>query len=182
MNDLNWLPPCAEYEHEIVELDEGSLAPERARAVRAHLESCARCRDWAAAFARLDAGLETALPRPVLSAEFDARLAQRIAAERRRAPVGDLRRSAETEYRRMLAALRSGARRSALLAGAAVAVVALGGLVVLPAVWPAAGEALASIDPARRAAVFGAFGAAIALAGLGWSALKGALPGVRLGA
>jgi hypothetical protein len=82
----------------------------------------------------------------------------------------------------MLEALRSGARRNALLAGAAVAVVALGGLVVLPAVWPAAGEALASIDPARRAAVFGAFGAAITLAGLGWSALKGALPGIRLAA
>jgi hypothetical protein len=63
-----------------------------------------------------------------------------------------------------------------------VVVVALGGLVVLPAVWPAAGEALASIDPARRAAVFGAFGAAFTLAGLGWSALKGAFPGARLDA
>jgi anti-sigma factor RsiW len=182
MNDLTQLPPCAEFEYELAELDEGSLAPERARAVRAHLESCPRCRAWAAAFARLDAGLAAAMPQPTLSADFDARLAQRIAAERRRAPVGDLRRSAETEYRRMLEALRSGARRNALLAGAAVAVVALGGLVVLPAVWPAAGEALASIDPARRGAVFGAFGAAIALAGLGWSALKGALPGVRLAA
>jgi anti-sigma factor RsiW len=182
MNDPTQLPPCAEFEYELVELDEGSLEPERARAVRAHLESCARCRAWAAAFARFDAGLAAAMPQPTMSADFDARLAQRIAAETRRMPVVNLRRSADTEYRRMLEALRSQARRNALLTGAAVAVVAVVALVVLTAVWPEAGEALAALEPARRAAMFGAFGAAIALAGLGWSALKGALPGVRLGA
>ena len=43
--------PCADYEHEIVELAEGSLAPEKARVVRTHVASCARCRAWQSAFA-----------------------------------------------------------------------------------------------------------------------------------
>jgi len=182
MNDPNWLPPCAEFEHEIVELDEGSLAPERARAVRAHLESCARCRDWAAAFAQLDAGLEAALPRPSLSPDFETRLQERLAAETRRTPGGELRTSADAEYRRMLEGLRSQARRNALLAGAAAVAAVIGALVVMPAVWPVAGASLAALDPVRLATASAAVGAAIALAALGWSALQGALPGVRLGA
>jgi hypothetical protein len=182
MNEPNPLPPCAEFEHELVELDEGSLTPERARTVRAHAESCARCRDWAAAFARLDSGLEAAMPRPSLSPDFEARLKERLAAETHRTPRSELRTSADTEYRRMMEALRSRARRNALLAGAAAVAAAIGALVVVPAVWPVAGASLAALDPVRLATASAAVGAAIALAALGWSALQGALPGVRLGA
>ncbi len=42
MNEPGLVGPCAEWEHEIVELAEGALAPERAGALRvAHEVLCA---------------------------------------------------------------------------------------------------------------------------------------------
>ena len=56
MNEMLFTVPCADYEHDLVELLEGSLGPERARIIRLHVESCPRCRAWQAEFAAIDAG------------------------------------------------------------------------------------------------------------------------------
>ena len=81
MNEMSLTGPCADYEHDLVELVEGSLGPERARVIRLHVESCARCRAWQAEFAAFDAGLAAALPSPALSADFERRLQARAFGE-----------------------------------------------------------------------------------------------------
>ena len=180
MNDPTLLPPCAEYEFDLVELADGTLAAERARAVRAHLGHCARCRAWQSAYAEVDARLAAALPHPALSSDFDARLKARLAAETRRAPRAERLTEVDSEYRRMLDALRAGARHRALVVGGFAAVAALGATVVLGLLWPEAGAALTSLEPVQRAKVLGGIGCAIALGGLSWSAMMGAVPGLRL--
>jgi anti-sigma factor RsiW len=182
MNDPTLLPPCAEFEFDLVELADGTLPDGRARLVLTHVEGCARCRAWQAEYAELDARLGASLPRPALSADFDARLQERLAATTRRAARADLRTQVESDYRSLVDSLRAGARRSVLLTAGTMAVAALGATILLPAVWPGAGAALAALDPVQRATVLGGIGGAVALAALGWSALQGALPGVRLGA
>lgn len=176
MNNLNPLPPCADYEFEIVELLEGSLAPEKARAVRAHLESCARCRAWRAAFAAVDTQLAAALPRPSISLDFADRLESRLAAETRRTPATELRSAADDEYRHMVEALQRGVRRNALLAVLALIVATAGVLVFAPALLTDASPLLASLTDQQRLTVCGALGGTIALAGLAWSAMQGVLP------
>jgi anti-sigma factor RsiW len=179
MNNLNALPPCADYEFEIVELREGSLSPEKARTVRAHVESCVRCRNWLSSFAEVDARLAAALPRPALSADFAARLQARLGSESRRTPRSDLRTAADEEYLRTLEALRRSARRNAIVAGLALGVVSIGAIVLVPSLLPDAGSLLASLTAQQRLMGFGALGGAIALAGLAWSTMLGQLPTLR---
>jgi len=98
-----------------VELHDGTLPPERARAVHLHVDHCARCRDWVQAFAALDARLAADLPQPRLSANFDVRLHERLAALTRPVVRSDQSGILEREHDALLAALRRGARRNALL-------------------------------------------------------------------
>lgn len=173
MNDPTLIGPCAEYEHEIVDLQDGELPAGRARAVAAHLDACARCRAWAEELAALDARLAAALPRPALSPEFDARLHARIASLAAPARRGELRSRLEREHDSMLDALRRGARRRAALEAAAAAAATLGllvafrGLLAQPGSWlPSLGE-----GPDRWLA-FGTIGVAVAAAGLAWSVAR----------
>ena len=124
------LGPCEDYEFDLVELIDGTLAPERASAVRRHLQSCARCRAFAARIRDVDTSLVDALPRVQLSGDFDARLRDRIGQLARAVPRESMRAAAETEYRSILRTLRRGmvlrsalnvAVAGALGAGAAVA-------------------------------------------------------------
>jgi anti-sigma factor RsiW len=178
MNDPTLIGPCAEYEHEIVDLQDGELPAGRARVVAAHLEACTRCRDWAAELATLDARLAAALPRPALSPEFDARLRERIASLAAPA-AGELRSRLEREHDSVVESLRRIARRRAVLGAAGTAAVALGlfaaarELLVPGAGWlPAPGE-----GPETWVA-FGAVGAAIAVAALVWSAAQNGMAGL----
>ena len=173
MNDPTLIGPCAEYEHEIVDLQDGELPAGRARVVSAHLESCGRCRDWAGELAALDAQLSAALPRPALSSEFDVRLRERIASLAAPARRNELRSRLEFEHDSLLNALRRSARRRAALEAVAAAAATLGLLVALRALltqgggWPPVlGE-----GPDRWLA-FGTIGVAISAAGLAWSALR----------
>jgi len=115
MNDPTLIGPCAEYEYEIVDLQDGGLPAGRARAVLAHLDGCPRCRAWAAELAALDTRLAATLPRPALSPDFDARLRERIDSLAVPARRGELRSRLEREHDSMLDALRRGARRRAAL-------------------------------------------------------------------
>ena len=172
--------PCADYEHEIVELAEGSLAPEKARVVRMHVASCARCRAWQSAFADLDAELGQALPRPALSADFGARLASRLAAVTRSNGRGDLRASAEDEYRRTLEALRHGTWSSAIVGAMTVVGICTAGLLLVRGVAPEAAPLLAAFAGPERATAFVVLGVVVALGALAWSASRGFLPTLRL--
>lgn len=181
MNDTRDTGPCAGYEHLIVELHEGALGDEPARAVQGHLAACPRCRAWQAEFVALDAGLAAALPRPSLSGEFAARLRRHIAVETRRSPRQDLRVAAEDEYRRMVAGLRRGSQRSAFLGAVAAVAGTACALVVFRSLLPEASALLPSLSGQEREIACGLLGAAVALAALAWSAERGVVPIARPG-
>lgn len=177
MNDPTLIGPCADYEHDLVDLHDGELAPDRASAVRLHVEYCARCRAWAHAYAGMDARLAAELPRPVLSAGFEARLQQSIAALAPPASRRDLRGTLATEYDALLASLRQGARRQALLGATGAAAVAGCALVVGRALLAGDVGLLADgLEGPQHWMLVGSLGVAVAVAGLGWSALRGGLP------
>jgi anti-sigma factor RsiW len=173
MNDPTLIGPCADYEHELVELHDSGLPPERVRVVRLHIEQCARCRAWAQEFAALDARLAAELPRPALAADFDARLQARLAALSKPILRGDLRTAIESEHDALVDTLRRGARRRALLGaiGAAAATACL--LIVARHLLAVNAGALASVAAGlEHWMTFGAAGIAVAIAGLAWSAAR----------
>ena len=180
MNNSMHAGPCADYEHEIVELAEGSLSPERARAIRVHVESCARCRAWQSAFATLDAELGEALPRPALSADFAARLESRLAAVTRTNGRVGLRASAEDEYRLTLETLRRGTKFSAIVGAVTVAGICTAGLLLFRGVAPELAPLIAAFAGPERAMAFVTLGSVVALGTLAWSASRGLLPTPRL--
>jgi len=177
MNDPTLIGPCADYEHDLVELHDGALPPERARAVHLHLSQCARCRDWSQALATLDARLATDLPQPRLSAGFDARLHERLAALTQPAARGDLRSAAEREHDSLVESLRRGARRNALLG-------AIGSATAMACVFLMARDLFRETSGVLAAVpggtepwmVFGVVGVAVAIAGLAWSAVRSGAP------
>lgn len=180
MNSTNPLPPCPEFEHDLVELQDGSLRPERAREVRAHLEACARCREWQHAYAHTDARLAAALPQPSLSPGFSAQLMARIAAERGRAPVSELRAAAADEYAHMRDSLLRGPRFGVLVGISALLGFVAAAVLLAPLLATLSGQLLGSLSPDQRLHVFFWCGGAITLASLAGSALRGALPGAVL--
>ena len=180
MNTSMHAGPCADYEHEIVELAEGSLAPEKARVVRIHVASCARCRAWQSAFADLDAELGQVLPRPALSADFAARLQARLAAVTRSNGRAGMRSSAEDEYRRTLEALRRGTWFSAVVGTMTVVGACTAGVLLVRGVAPEAAPLLTAFAGPERATAFVALGAIVAVGTLAWSGWRGFLPMLRL--
>lgn len=130
------LGPCAEYEFDLVEQSEGSLAPEPAALLQQHLAHCGRCRAYAAELAQLDTTLAAALPRPELSAGFDARLAARIGELRRTPDRTTALAAAEQEHQQLLGALGRGVDWRTWLNAAALGSVAGGVLLALDAVAP----------------------------------------------
>jgi len=177
MNDPTLIGPCADYEHDLVDLHDGDLPPEQARAVRLHVEHCARCRDWARAFAAVDAQLAADLPQARLSTDFDARLQARLAELTRPVVRGDLRSAVEREHDSIVDTLRRGARRNALLGaiGSATAMTCV--FVAARGLFREAPGALASLPGGTEPwMMFGVAGVAIAIAGLAWSAARNGLP------
>jgi anti-sigma factor RsiW len=177
MNDPTLIGACADYEHDLVELHDGSLPLERARAVHRHVEHCARCRDWAQAFAALDAQLAADLPQPRLSADFDARLHERLVALNRPEVRGDLRNAVEREHDSLVDGLRRGARRNALLGAIGWATAMACALLMARDLFRETSGVLATVTgSAEPWMVFGVVGVAVAIAGLAWSGVRGGLP------
>jgi|OpeIllAssembly_1097287.scaffolds.fasta_scaffold816545_2 anti-sigma factor RsiW len=177
MNDPTLIGPCADYEHDLVDLQDGELAPERARDVRLHLERCARCSTWAAGFGAIDARLAAEITAPGLPPDFDARLRERIASQRRLPDAGDLRSRLEREHAALVQSLRSGARRRAVLGAAGSVAITLGvlaasrrfleqGMSLLPTLTEGPGHLM----------VLGTASAVVAIAALAWSIARGGLP------
>jgi len=170
MNDPTLIGPCADYEHDLVELHDGELAPERARIVRLHIQQCLRCRSWTAQFAALDSRLEAELPRPALSPDFDARLRQRLSTLTAPAPQ---REQIELEHDSLIASLRSFTWRKGTLGAIGSVLATIGvlagskGLLAQGTGW----MALLGEGPERWVAM-GTIGSAIAVAALAWSATR----------
>lgn len=181
MNDPTLIGPCADYEHDLVDLHDGALAPERARVVRLHVQQCVRCRDWQAGFAALDAQLAAVLPRPQLSARFGAALQQRLAALSRPAVRGDLCTALEHEHDSLVDTLRRNARRTAVL-GAVGSVAATLCLLYAARGLLARGVGLlpSIAEGPERWAMLGAVGALVAVAALAWSAGRNGMPTLGL--
>jgi anti-sigma factor RsiW len=130
------LGPCAEYEFDLFEHSEGSLAPESAALLQQHLAHCARCRAYAAELAQLDATLAATLPNPELSSDFDARLAARIGELRRTPDRTTALAAAEREHQQLLGALGRGIDWRTWLNAAALGSVAGGVVLALDAIAP----------------------------------------------
>jgi len=176
MNEMSFTGPCADYEHDLVELLEGSLGPERTRVIRLHVESCARCRAWQTEFAAFDAGLAAALPSLALSSDFERRLQARIAAVAQPASRSDLRARADREHERLVEALRRGARRHALLDGIGSAAIAVCVLAVARGLLERADALQLLLEGPQRMVILGGIGTAVALAALAWTAVRSRLP------
>jgi len=177
MKDPTLIGPCAEYEHDLVDLQDGELPPERARHVRLHLECCARCAAWAAGFAAIDARLAADIIAPALSPGFDARLGERLASLRGPANSGDLRTHLEREHAALVQSLRSGARRRAVL-GAAGSVATTLGVLMASRPWL---EQVIGLLPAltegfRQVTALGTLTAVVVVAALAGSAARGGMP------
>jgi anti-sigma factor RsiW len=135
--------PCEDRQFDLMELIDGALAPDEAARLQRHVGSCARCRAFVDEFGGTSRALAAALPRPVVSDDFDARLRARIAGLARTTRNDAAREWADREYREALDSLRRGLRwRTALNA---IATAAVGGGVwfavsdVAPSVWASLG-------------------------------------------
>jgi anti-sigma factor RsiW len=176
MNEMIFAGPCADYEHDLIDLLEGSLGPEHARVTRSHVSSCPRCRAWQAEFATMDAALAAASPRPSLSADFERRLRERIATLAQPAIPGHLRARADREYERTVDAIRRGASRHALLDAIGSAAVTICILAVARGLLEQTGALQLLLEGPPRLVVFGGIGTTVALAALAWTAVRSRLP------
>ena len=179
MNDPTLIGPCAEYEHDLVEFLDGTLAAERRHVVGRHVETCGRCRAWQAEFAALDARLAASLPRPALSAEFERLLRERLVARAQAVVRPELRAAADHEHRQQLDAMLSSARRRGLLDAIASAAVTACILVTARGHLDRLGGLHEVLAGPQSTTVLGGIGAAVALATLVWSVARGnvQLPG-----
>jgi len=181
MNEIFPTGPCADHEHNLVDLLEGSLGPERARVIRQHVDSCPRCRAWQAEFAALDERLADAMPRPALSADFERALQERLATLVQPATRGDVRAAVDREYARLIDAIRRDARRRGLLDGIGAAAVAASAVVAASGLVGNAGELHWLLAGRPSSLMLEGLGAALAFAALAWSVGRGAIsiPGWR---
>jgi anti-sigma factor RsiW len=176
MNIITMNGACEDYEFDVAELVDGTLAPEKARVVSLHLAGCARCRRWRDEYSSIDARLARALPPPRLPAEFEWRLAARVRSTAP-APRTDTRAVAEREYAAQIAGLRDRLRAATL--GSVAGAVATAGC--LFAALPVLVDYLRpALDSPSGPAMLGGAAAAVAVAALAWSFSNGVLPGLHL--
>lgn len=176
MNDTIPTDPCAEYEHDLVDLLEGSLGPERARVIRLHVAACPRCRAWQAEFAVFDAELGAAMPQPELSADFDRKLHERLAAIVQPARRSELRTAADRDYERVLDVLDRGVKRHVVLDAIGSAAATVGLLIAARGLLGPASSLLDALTGPPQWVVPGVIGVSVAAAALAWSAGRGVLP------
>lgn len=157
------LGACEEYELELVELVDDALDAERSATVQRHVDGCGRCRAFVHEMRAIDASLANALPQVQLSADFDARLHERIAQLVRAVPKEAARVAAEGEYRATLRELRRGLTWRTALNAASAGAVGAALVLGLGAVAPAALQSTAGLAP--LAGPLGLYVAGIAVAG-----------------
>ena len=168
--------PCEAFEHEIADLVDGLLSAADTGRVRSHLAACAACRSWQAQYAAVHDQLASALPKPSLSAGFDAALTSRI-QELKTANGRESRRvAADQEHDALLVSLRQQTGRRAVLGALATGSVVAFGLLALQRVVLQIAAVHAALQGGERLTVVcGAIGAAIAAAVIVWTLSRSAM-------
>lgn len=166
---------CEPFEHEIADLVDGLLSETEAHRVRAHLASCAACREWHAAYTAVDISIGAALPKPALSPQFDGTLMSRVRALQSANGRDARRAAADAEHDALLENLRRYSRRSAVLGALGGAMVAGSALVFLQRLLQEEPLVQSAVQGADRLLVLGGAGAVIALAVIGWTLTRSAI-------
>jgi len=158
-----------EREIEVLELLDGQLPDAARSAVQAHLAACPRCAALAREWTALDRALARHIQPPALSAAFDARLRERIRAERALLTEDQRarrRREIEAQYQAELARMRTETRLAMFLGGAnaaGFASLALLGVWILKERWNWLLESCGAFWSAQPALALGILGATAAL-------------------
>jgi anti-sigma factor RsiW len=168
--------PCPDREYSLIEMIDGRLPPDESRQLQAHLDGCARCRAWKAAYRAVDAGLEAALPRPALSTDFERQLAERIASMEPRIERSVLRDRASLEYQRLLQGLRGSTLRTLALNAVATVFTVIALWLFTRTLIERFPTLAPGLTPDERHLVLGMLGPALALAALAWSVTRGFAP------
>ena len=184
MNDIPANGPCEDYEFDVADLVDGTLAPEKARIVSLHVAACVRCRRWRDEYAAVDRRLAGVLAQAHadlrLPADFEWKLRSRLQALARGVTRPDSRAAAERDYTAAIAGLRR-RLKAATLSGAAGAVAAIGcAVAVLPPLVERLQPTVDALNVPTGASVYGLAGLALVAGALIWSVWNGPLPGLRL--
>jgi anti-sigma factor RsiW len=176
MNAPLGFPACEDFEHEIADLVDGLLSELDASRVRSHLASCGACRAWQAEYLAVNEGLSTALPRPHLSAGFDAALEARIGALKTANGREARRAAADRDHDTLLVSLRRQTGRRAVLGALGAGSAAAFGLFAIQRVLLQDAAVQAALQGSNHLAVAcSAAGAAIAATVIAWALSRSAI-------
>jgi len=175
--------PCANHEFALAELVDGTLGRTESDSLHRHLESCPRCRSWLAEYRAIDARLGVALAAPLLEASFDERLRERIADLAVPEAESRLRRAAlaQQEHERLTGALGQLDRRALLLNAVATAAAGAGLWLLVRFLASRFETLLPALGEGERIVTLGALGTLLAAGSIGWAAMRGLGPRLRLG-
>ena len=168
--------PCEAFEHEIADLVDGLLPVADTGRVRSHLAACGACRSWQVQYAAVHDRLAGALPKPSLSAGFDAALYARIEGLKAANGRESRRVAADQEKDALLVSLRRQTSRRAVLGALGTgSVVAFGLLALQRLVLQDAAVHAALQGGDRMVLACGAIGAAIAATAIAWTLSRSAM-------
>jgi len=171
---------CERHEHEIADLVDGLLNDTDAYRLRAHLATCAGCRAWHAEYAATNEALDTALPKPALSAGFDAALRTRLLALQAANGRDARQAAADADHDAVIASLRRYTGRNAMLG--AVAGVLTASVLTFLLQWVLRHEAVVrpAFQGTEPALVYSGIGVVVAVAVIGWVLSRSAIVTPRL--
>jgi anti-sigma factor RsiW len=166
---------CEQHEHGIADLVDGLLNETDAHRLRSHLATCVGCRAWHAAYAATNEALGAALPRPVLSAAFDAALKSRVQALQAANGRDARRAAADAEHDALLVNLRRYTGRNGVLGALAGALTACVLMFLLQRVPQHDAFVQSALQGTDKALVLGGIGAMIALGVIAWTLSRSAI-------
>jgi anti-sigma factor RsiW len=171
---------CEPHEHEIADLVDGLLNETDAYRLRAHLANCAGCRAWHADYSATDELLAAALPKPSLSAGFDAALHSRLRTLQAVNGRDARRAAADAEHDALIADLRLFIGRNAFFGAIAGAFTGCALTFLLQWVLRHESVVRSAFQGTGMALVYGGVGATIAVAVIGWVLSRSAIVTPRL--
>ena len=182
MTNPETMAPCTNHEFALAELVDGTLGEPESDALQRHLESCPRCRSWLAEYRAIDARLGDALAKPLLAAGFDERLRERIAELAVPEAESRLHRAAlaQQEHERLTSALGQLDRRALLLNSVATAAAGAGLWLLVRFLATRFETLLPVLGEGERIVTLGALGTLLAAGSIGWAAMRGLGPRLRL--
>ena len=174
---------CTNREFALAELVDGTLGRHEADELHRHLETCTRCRSALAEYRAIDARLGDALAPPLLEPGFEARLRERIAEIAVPDQEWRMRRTAlaSQEHERLISALGQLDRRALLLNSVATASAGAALWLLVTVLASRFETLLPAFGEAERIVALGTVGTVLAACSIGWAAMRGLAPRLRLG-